>query len=77
MVSLLLQESGLLSLKHKDKVVKQVELHWRIMATRLKSRLKRDRRWEKVLALASVKSHFLDLANKESPLVQYLLRHTL
>ncbi len=74
LVTRVLKESGLSALLGKDKVVKQVELHWRLMATRMKSRLRPGRRWEKVLAMAAVKSHFVDLSSKESPLTQYLLR---
>ena len=72
----LMQIAGLQSLTNVGKINKEVQLHWRLMLTRFITRTTMDKRWQKVINMHSVKAHFINLNNKNSPLVAYLLKHS-
>ncbi|KAM3144409.1 hypothetical protein pb186bvf_003573 [Paramecium bursaria] len=67
--------SGLESISEYPFCMKQIELHWKMMATRFYySENIHPKRIQKFLEVAQIKGHFLDIS-KSDRIVDYLLKH--
>ncbi|KAL4443139.1 hypothetical protein ABPG74_002206 [Tetrahymena malaccensis] len=75
----LLKRCDLFNLTEFPLAMKQIECHWKIMATRFRcsDKMPSDHKlFEKYLYMAHLRGHFFQLQKKDNPLVSYLLKYS-
>lgn len=78
-VKKIFKKCDLENLMHFPLCYKQVETHWKIMATRFRCSgdlFLKNRKFERILSSSQAKNHFVNLNQENSILAAYLLKYS-